>query len=102
MDENELDKTIKECEKYNLKYHVVVNGIFIRTKALAGWFILNKEEESVLYHENYRWKKVRQLSSTLEQEYHVHNNIVEKTPSGMVKYIVAHDRAMLRKGGMNK
>lgn len=93
--EEELEKVGKACEKYGFSYHESVNGVFIRTKDLAGWFIILTEGKPRLLHENYRHRQ--KYGNGIMEGYHEHTDIRENTAAGMVDYIMAHDRAMARK-----
>lgn len=89
-----LDKVKEACDKYGFSYHESINGIFIRTVSLAGWFILINDKPK-LFHENYRHKN--KYGNGVMEGYHEHNDMREDTAEGMVDYIMAHDKAMLRK-----
>lgn len=91
----ELEPVKKACEKYGFSCHESINGVFIRTKSLAGWFILLTEGKPRLMHENYRHRQ--KYGNGIMEGYHEHTEVREDTPAGMVEYIMAHDKAMAKK-----
>lgn len=88
-------KVRAKCKKYGFSCHESVNGIFIRTWSMAGWYILLTDEKPRLLHENYR--HINRYGNGIMEGYHEHYNVVEDTPDGMVEYIRAHDIALMRK-----
>lgn len=97
--EEEKEGVKRACKKYGFSYHESINGIFIRTVSLAGWFILLTESKPRLFHENYRHRN--KYGNGLMEEYHEHTDIREKTAEGMVNYILAHDKSMMKKKKKN-
>lgn len=93
--DEEMDRVIKKCKKYNFTYHESINGVFIRTVSLAGWFILLTDTKPRLFHENYRHKQ--KYGNGVMEGYHEHTNVRETTADGMIDYIVAHDKVQMRK-----
>ena len=91
--DEEMEKVIKKCERYGFNYHESINGIFIRTVSIAGWFILLTDKPR-LFHENYRHRN--KYGNGVMEGYHEHTNIRETTAEGMVDYIVAHDKLQMR------
>lgn len=94
-----MAKVIRECRKYGFTYHESVNGIFIRTHELAGWYISFEGNDNPprLYHENYR--HVTRYGTGILERYHEHNNVKEANGVEYVRYISNHDRAATRRKG---
>lgn len=97
--DNNLAKVVRACNKYGFSYHESINGIFIRTVSIAGWFIMLTSDKPKLFHENYRHRN--KYGNRMMEGYHEHTDIREDTAEGMVDYIMAHDKAMMRKGKKN-
>lgn len=91
---DQIEKAKKSCEKYGFQYHESVNGLFIRTVSLAGWYILITDDKPKLLHENYR--HIYRYGKGALESYHEHPDVEEDTADGMVEYIRAHDLAMMR------
>lgn len=91
---NEMEEVKKACDRYGFLYHETVNGVFIRTASMAGWLILMEDEHPQLYHENYRYKHGG--GNGVMGKYHRHSDVKETTAAGMVNYIYAHDKSMLK------
>lgn len=91
---NEMEEVKKACDRYGFFYHETVNGVFIRTASMAGWLILMEDEHPQLYHENYRYKHGG--GNGVMGKYHRHSDVKETTAAGMVNYIYAHDKSMLK------
>lgn len=89
-----IEKVVKACERYGFSYHETINGIFIRTQSLAGWLILLTGDKPILLHENYRHRN--KYGNGVMEGYHEHKNVRETTAEGMVEYIIAHDKAMMK------
>lgn len=94
---NYIDKTLDNvkniCKKHHFTYHETVNGIYIKTNALAGWYIMLTESIPKLYHESYR--NTHRYGKGILENYHRHKDIKETTPEGMLDYIIAHDKKMM-------
>lgn len=97
--EEDLVKVKNACDRYGFSYHESINGIFIRTVSIAGWFIMLTGEKPKLLHENYRHRN--KYGNGVMEGYHQHTDIREDTAEGMVDYIRAHDKAMLKKKQKN-
>lgn len=93
--EEQISKVKAACEKYGFNCHESINGVFIRTVSLAGWYILLTGDKPKLLHENYR--HVHKYGKGIMEGYHEHPDVREDTADGMVEYIRAHDIAMMKK-----
>ena len=91
--EQRMDEVRTACEKYHFQYHEAANGMFIRTKSMAGWYLILTEENPILLHENYR--HIRSYGNGVMEGYHEHVGLKEKSAGGMVNYIFVHDKGML-------
>lgn len=97
MNKNCIDEPLNNvkniCKKHHFTYHETVNGIYIKTNALAGWYIMLTKSNPKLYHENYR--NVYRYGKGILENYHQHKDIKETTVDGMLDYIIAHDKKMM-------
>ena len=91
--EQQMDEVRTACERYRFQYHEAANGMFIRTKSMAGWYLILTEEKPILLHENYR--HIRSYGNGVMEGYHEHVGLKETSAGGMVNYIFAHDKSML-------
>ena len=92
--EEDLRRAMKACDKYGFTYHESINGIFVRTSSMAGWFILMEGNKPKLLHENYR--HCHKYGQGVLERYHEHT-VREETAEGMVDYIMIHDKVMMKK-----
>lgn len=102
MTDEVVESVIRKCQKYKFTYHVVINGIFIRTNTLGGWYIQYcTDDEAILYHENYR-KMLSGKSRCADLLSHYHKQTSAMKDDGswpsaakLVDYIAKHDKKQL-------